>query len=158
MHTLRPHPGLTEWDSTESGAQESLSQQVTRLTAVGDRLFFSANDGQSGQELWVSDGTLEGTGLLELSPGSAGSDPSALTALGDRLFFSALDAQIGRELGVSDGTADGTWLLDLNPGPEGSDPGWLTATGDWLYCSAKDAQSGRELGVSDGSTAMGVKD
>jgi len=41
------------------------------LTALGDRLFFEADDGIHGRELWVTDGTPEGTSLVEdLCPGS----------------------------------------------------------------------------------------
>jgi ELWxxDGT repeat protein len=34
------------------------------MAAVGDRVFFSANDGVRGPGLWVSDGTAEGTVLV----------------------------------------------------------------------------------------------
>ena len=35
------------------------------LTAVGGRLFFSADDGVRGEELWKSDGSRAGTVLVE---------------------------------------------------------------------------------------------
>jgi len=34
------------------------------LTKVGNRLYFNADDGVHGQELWVSDGTEEGTYMV----------------------------------------------------------------------------------------------
>lgn len=67
------------------------------LTAVGNTLFFCANDGRSGTELWRSDGTTEGTQLVRdiLTPsgpdfdGTSGFGPQKLTAIDDRLYFSA---------------------------------------------------------------------
>lgn len=35
------------------------------LTAVGDQLFFTADDGTNGTELWMSNGTEAGTQLVE---------------------------------------------------------------------------------------------
>lgn len=43
MHTLSPHPRLTEWDLSESGAQELLSQQVTQMTVQGMQVGESAS-------------------------------------------------------------------------------------------------------------------
>ena len=90
------------------------------LTAVGDTLFFSANDGSSGYELWKSDGTAAGTvRVADIRPGIDSSDPRYLTTVGDTLFFSADDGS-GREL----------WALDLEPKPDRylafSGGGWNT--------------------------------
>ena len=44
------------------------------LTNVGGTLFFTANDGINGTELWKSDGTAAGTVLVkDINPGSDGS-------------------------------------------------------------------------------------
>ena len=136
------------------------------LTEFGDRLYFTANDGENGDELWVSDGTSSGTSLLkDINPevnnyGEAYSSfPGDLTVFNDRLYFSASDEENGRELWVSDGTTGGTQLLkDINSevgnysGAYGSSPGNLTVFGDRLYFSANDGENGRELWVSDGTT------
>ena len=37
---------------------------IPNLTAVGDTLFFEADDGTTGDELWASDGTEAGTRLV----------------------------------------------------------------------------------------------
>jgi ELWxxDGT repeat protein len=101
------------------GAGPSASSNPRRLTVVGSRIFFAADDGTSGSELWMTDGTTAGTQLVkDIFPGRAGSDPQALSAAGTRLAFVALDPARGRELHVSDGTAAGTVMTeDFVPGP-----------------------------------------
>ena len=60
------------------------------LTNVNGTLFFTANDGTHGYELWKSDGTAAGTVMVkDIDPGSVGSTPNHLTAVGSTLFFSA---------------------------------------------------------------------
>ena len=135
-----------------------------------DRLYFQADNGESGRELFVSDGTAEGTQLLvDLRPGSSnygynyGSNPFNFVEFNDRLYFQADNGESGRELFVSDGTAEGTQLLvDLRPGSNnygynyGSNPSNFVEFNDRLYFTANNGESGRELFVSDG-TAEGTQ-
>jgi ELWxxDGT repeat protein len=147
------------------------------LTEVNGQLFFTANDGTAGNELWVSDGTTEGTQLLkDIRLGSESSSPglgqnrynfdfdySSFTEFNGKLFFAADDGTTGRELWVSDGTAEGTQLLkDIFSGslPSGitasSRPFNLTEVNGKLFFTANDGTTGRELWVSDG-TAEGTQ-
>src|SRR5580765_3271807 len=46
---------------------------------VGPTLYFRADDGNSGVELWASDGTAVGTRLVrDINPGAGGSDPDSM--------------------------------------------------------------------------------
>lgn len=77
------------------------------LIAVGDTLFFSADDGEAGRELWQSDGTSEGTFMVaDTRPGPEGSDPQGITFVNGRILFSADDGTYGRE----------PWQIVLTPG------------------------------------------
>jgi ELWxxDGT repeat protein len=135
---------------------------VTKLTAVGNTLYFIANDGVHGPELWKSDGTTEGTVLVkDIRPGSVGGvgnghDFSELRAVGNTLYFTANDGIHGAELWKTDGTAEGTVLVkDIRPGTGGSNLYDLTEVEGVLYFSAEDGVHGREPWKSDG-TAEGT--
>lgn len=124
------------------------------LTAVGSLLFFTAEDGTRGRELWVSDGTAAGTRLVRDLRANGSSAPDHLLAHAGALFFAADDGVHGRELWRSDGTASGTAMVrDLRTGSASSNPAHLASASSGLYFAAEDAGSGRELWTSDGTSA-----
>ena len=120
---------------------------IRSLTAVGNRVYFSYDDGTNGRELWMSDGTEEGTRMVEdLVPGPGSSHPRELQAQGSILVFSATDGVHGVELWRSDGTKLGTRMLqDVAPGELPSSPTEFTASGSNLYFAATDGTTGFEL-------------
>lgn len=88
--------------------------QPDRTFGVGDRLFFATSN---PPELWVSDGTAQGTVRLR----TFSRELLSLTPVGDRLLFVGHSEAHGEEPWVSDGTVEGTVLLhDLEPGPNSS--------------------------------------
>lgn len=129
--------------------------------AVGQHLYFAADDGIVGDELWRTDGTRLGTELVkDLRPGNLGSGISSLTEFAGLVYFVAGDGVSGRELWMSDGTEAGTvQVADLRSGRTGSIPEQLTVVGDDLYFTADDGISGRELWrVRAGGVPTMVKD
>ena len=168
-HFLAGQPQLV-LDINSNGATGSAP---ANLVAIGSTVYFSANDGVHGTELWKSDGTAAGTMLVkDINPGSADSNPKYLTNVNGTLFFSANDGARGNELWKSDGTVGGTMLVaDIQPGsgynyttmdfgPYSSDPKNLTAVNGTLFFSANDGQTGTELWKSNGTATgtMLVKD
>lgn len=126
------------------------------LTVVGDSLFFTADDGIAGRELWRTDGTEVGTVLVkDIFPGSDGSGVESLAELDGVLLLAANDGTSGQELWRSDGSPEGTVrVADICPGADGSDPTSITviAPGRAVFF-ADDCSSGKELWESNGTTA-----
>jgi len=63
----------------------------TRFFATDDLLYFKADDGIHGPELWQTDGTPEGTVMTAdiWASGYEGSDPGGFAEVGDYLVFNA---------------------------------------------------------------------
>ena len=136
------------------GTVGSLPAEMTEYNGL---FYFSADNGTSGQELWVSDGTEAGTVLLkDIQAGhKKGSAPAGFTVYNGLLYFSADDGLNGRELWASDGTTAGTTLFkDIHAGTnQGSAPTGLTVFNGKLYFAANDGVNGREMWESDGTAA-----
>ncbi len=107
----------------------TLIDSIGPMVTVHGEIFFTADDGVHGQELWKSDGTLAGTVLVkDINIGSESSDPSELTNINGMLYFSAYTEEQGHELWKSDGTQAGTIMVkDLYQGEYSSFPRQITS-------------------------------
>lgn len=144
-------------DINPGAAWSTSFQDPSGFVQVGRTVYFSANDGTSGVELWKTDGTTPGTvRVKDIQAGPEGSFPTRLTNVNGVLYFLADNGLNGRELWKSDGSEAGTVLVkDVNPGEASGfvselDP-YLTAVGSTLYFTANDGTHGRELWKSDGT-------
>ena len=126
------------------------------LLEFGEKLYFAADDGVHGTELWVSDGTEDGTQMVKDIGGNPyenyGSDPTGFAAGDGEFFFGVLnpgpdydpeteeDNRV--ELWKSDGSELGTVRVhQFEPGTTGP-WGWWSDP-EWTYIPA----SGRLFGV-----------
>ena len=125
------------------------------LTVYNNRLFFQADDGAHGAELWSTDGSASGAQLVsDIFSGISGSYPQGFTLYSGKLFFQATDSLHGSELWASDGTNVGTVLIkDLNPGSYSSAPAsFIAYHGKLYFIAAFDSVSGAQLCVTDGTS------
>lgn len=142
-----PEYGLELWSMNLATLESTLVKDIlpgpqssirwsgfATFNRCNDKVFFIANDGQTGEELWVSDGTPAGTRLTrELIPGPAdgiGESPffddnnilnksrwgERDTSCGTNLLFCSQPradewSQLNDGAWLSDGTSDGTFRL-----------------------------------------------
>lgn len=132
-----PDEGAQYWlwvtDGTEEGTKlikevkvdnpgKENTNQHSPFVRVGRRLFFKADDIDEhyGTELWVTDGTAEGTYLVKdintepnTDKGPGYTRDSAIDDMenfnNNKLFFKAWTLESGNELWASDGTEEGTY-------------------------------------------------
>jgi ELWxxDGT repeat protein len=81
------------------GSSSSNPDQGFGLYVVGKYVLFTADDNISGREMWISDGTADGTYMMQdIFPGPMGSEPNHIIEMNGRIYISAKDPVVGREL------------------------------------------------------------
>ena len=127
----------------------NLGSVPTGLTDVNGTLFFAADDGVHGRELWATDAGRGSPRLVaDLNPGPASSNPTSLVKLGNALCFFADDPANGHALWESGGTAATTQPL-VSFGNPAAD---LTVAGGNLFFVLP-GPAGDQLWSSDGTAA-----
>lgn len=157
------------------GADSGFGFSLTNSTLVEfkNSLFFVADDGSTGSEIWMTDGTNAGTTrAVDLNPGPDGSNPKYLSVIdttinnpsstfGEVLVFAATYLTLGEELwrlawvtnsysanlvrNINTTTNMGSSPLPLNFGGQGFFP-----YNGALYFKATDATHGEELWKTSG--------
>ncbi len=132
---------------------EFQTSQIT-LTHYNNELYFAADDGIHGFELWKSDGTEEGTIMIkDILIGEAGSNPLDLKVYNDALYFVTTTEENGRQLWKTDGSTEGTTMVKDDPSSVFSS---FTRKSfqifkDHLFFGNYEPSSGLELWKSDGT-------
>lgn len=118
------------------------------MVAAETTIFFSAQDGSSGQELWKSEApyTRKTTSrVMDINPGPGNSNPEELTLNGDTLLFSADDGIHGRELWKSEPPyTTASLVADINS-DNSSNPTQMVSIGNTVFFQAEGSGSGIEL-------------
>lgn len=132
------------------------SSNPTDLTQSGSYVYFGANDGVHGEQLWRTDGTTAGTVMVtNINSGGAGFTPTNLTDVNGTVFFTADDGTNGLQVWKSDGTSGGTIMMsNLQPTTGGpASPADLTNVNGTLFFTANAGTTGRELYSTTGTLA-----
>jgi ELWxxDGT repeat protein len=130
----------------------------SNLYSLGNKVLFPAysySPQYTGTELWVSDGTSNGTQMLkDIFPGQNSSYPASFYKIGNKMIFMATDEVNGTEPWVTDGTEAGTFMLrDINYGSTGSyfNSTPVLVNNNKLYFTTYTPNEGSELWVTDGT-------
>lgn len=123
-----------------------------------NKLFFNFNGAGVGNELYSSDGTVAGTGLVkDINPGTTMSNPFFGIEANDFLYFQAQSAN-GNELYRTDGTSAGTVLVqDINPGSGNSFPEPQLVMGNKIFLAATTPATGNELFIMPAPVKLNIK-
>ena len=116
-------------------------------------VFFGANDGRHGFEPWRSDGTVEGTFMIEdILPGRFSSEPSWFTDTGSEVFFEATVPGIGRRLFRSDGSKGSAATVGSSSMGNPVDLWWPVYTDGKVFFPVADySQREMQLWLTDGT-------
>lgn len=98
------------YDVNPTGSSDVSSASGKSIIEFNGELYFTANNGVNGSELWKYDGSSTEL-FLDINPGEAGSDCDNFFVLNNKLIFTANDGVHGIEWWVSDGTPGNTKLL-----------------------------------------------
>jgi len=109
-------------------------------------VYFVANDGFFGNQVWRSDGTADGTFALTSTSGGLFSDQTDFIAVGGRVIFQGGNVGQGYALMVTDGSVVGTQVL--TSAAHANSPG-VILNGRALFLGSNG--SGSALIVSDGT-------
>ncbi len=110
------------------------------------RLYFTADNGFTGYELFVYDGSSAPLLASDIETGPGNSSPDDFVALGDTLYFRANTTTEGYELWkYNPGTNTATRLSDINPGANSSLTGGMIAFNNNLYFAADSGSGDIEL-------------
>jgi len=129
----------------------SYGPNIYDLTALGSSVYFGADDGVHGIQLWTSDGTAAGTQMIVI--GSGPSEPSILGTVGNSLIFTAYDGSKTMLYSLAAGSTTPQPLRQLaGDSPE------LTLAGDHLYGVISSPQSTGLYSIDASGTLTQIKD
>ena len=169
---VAPDDGTQVWmtDGTDTGTSQVTSlpgrrgrglNRIRRFGQFNDSIFLVVTtepEEKYGDELMITDGSAEGTIVIDINPGPEASVARDFQTINGKLYFTATDGRSGIERFVSDGTPEGTRLVvDFNSATEGANPNLLGQldSGTYLYL-ANDGIHGKELwsAAPDGSAQL----
>lgn len=127
------------------GISASVSNNYQKPSALmNGKYYFTSDNGFTGQEMYVYDGTNTPTIVFDPNFGPDSSSPDNYTVLNGKLYYSAITSGEGRELWVYNGSAN-TRLTDVNNGPASSITGPVIDFANRIFFVCNTPQYGSEL-------------
>ena len=153
--------GTFQFKRLHNNSSDSVVIAEVYSDSARDLIYFRAiiinDDGSRTNNLYISDGTAEGTILVkDLSEGTGDTYFESLTIFNDELYFITTSPDSNKkEIFKTDGTEEGTvQLTDIHEN-NGGVMGPLVEVNGKLYFSAGDRDEyGRELWVTDGTETV----
>lgn len=161
--------GSDRWNATEiwrtnGSTTELIANELTILVempmsvgvsrafaALGGYLYFTADDGTNGLEIWRTDG-LSMAMVANLCPAVCDGALGVPYTSGSWVYFSGNNGTTGSELWRTNGTTSAL-IKDIEPGALGSEPSDFFTYQGTLYFTYENASNGWELGKTDGTTS-----
>ncbi|MFM2307862.1 MAG: hypothetical protein RLZZ367_2531 [Bacteroidota bacterium] len=115
---INPRQGSEEYYWSDSSKRVYGCGELSNITILNDKLYFTAQGSEGNEELWTSDGTTAGTTLVkDINPDGSSMMGNVIT-MGNRMLFMAADNNdYNFDLWASDGTAAGTYkVADIDQG------------------------------------------
>jgi ELWxxDGT repeat protein len=143
--------GLFMIKDINPGIGSSTPESLTPISNGG--IYFSADNGSSGRELYFGQGDSLNTNIvLDIWPGLNGSNPDNIVVGSEEgVYFTANNGVNGTEIWYSDRTELGTYMIkDININGS-SNPSRLVIIENTVFFYADDGIHGRELWRSNGT-------
>lgn len=144
----------------ESGISASTPLNYS-ARVINNKLYFVAKTFNGGEELYVTDGTPQGTKLVKdiNTTNSKDATPVMFMQIGDNLLFGADNGVDGKELWISDGNESGTTMIkDIYSGSSsgmdhvnGNLQNFISYNDIVFFAGRKNSSEGSEFWTSDGS-------
>lgn len=129
------------------GGMPTLSSNPSDFFQVGSTVYFTADNGINGDELWKTTGSAGGTVMVkDITVGTGSTIISDMIEYNGKLYFTAYNVtDFNSNLWVSDGTTAGTTMITINPSGD-SDVSNIVLYNNELYFGANDGSGiGTEL-------------
>lgn len=121
------------------------SSNPDEFTIFNGKLYFTANDGTHGNEIWVIDGNNPPEMIFDFYIGDEGLSPSYFSIIDNKMYFQGYSPNNGYETWIYDGVNAPFLYTEINQGFTDSYPFNFTYFNDMVYFSALHNQYGQEL-------------